>query len=583
MNEILPMNEILALFTTFRFAAAIALLIALWAVWAWVKFRIRMAPLNAELEKLCALIRDVEGAEAFARRFGELNKAFSESALLGHQWREFRETLIWPPGSSERQVVYNTQTAGAFFSREELLNPHVDLRFYAAMPNLLTGAGILGTFIGLVIGIYLAAAGLTDPDPRKAQQAVGGLLSGAWVAFLTSIAGLVASILFSWREKHWLHRFERMRREWVAAVDARVERLTPEKIGVQSLALQKKHTQALVEFTDQLAFQLAEAINRTVPEALDERVTAPLTKALEELREAVAALAENQTRMGEDLLRQIVEQFRATMEGAAGQEMREFAKAVQGMTGELRAQIAVLGEQQEAVRKSSADAVAELSRAFAEGAGRLDERVSKATDEILEGLGTAVEEMASLLSGSTERMASEMRETAAVFERVTGEFTQAAAQVENVLSGARELLAGLERAGARTREMQEELRKLGEQMESAAGLVEKASEALAGAGAQAGEAVGRLQAAVRDIEEIHRRLQGAWAAYERRFQDVDAALARVFEQIQEGLERFRESTQTFVQGIDEHTARITGQLASVVGDLAEGVEELSDALGRVRR
>lgn len=41
------MNEILALFTTFRFTAAIALLIALWAVWAWVKFRIRMAPLVA--------------------------------------------------------------------------------------------------------------------------------------------------------------------------------------------------------------------------------------------------------------------------------------------------------------------------------------------------------------------------------------------------------------------------------------------------------------------------------------------------------------------------------------------------------
>lgn len=577
------MSELLSQVTNVWLAIAVALLIALWGFGAWSRFRARMAPLNAELERLCALMREVKGAEAFAERFQALDKAFSESALLGHQWREFRETLIWPSSGSERQVVYNTQTAGAFFSRDELLNPHVDLRFYAAMPNLLTGAGILGTFIGLVIGIYLAAAGLTDPDPRKAQQAVGGLLSGAWVAFLTSIAGLVASILFSWREKHWLHRFERMRREWVAAVDARVERLTPEKIGIQSLALQKQYARALTEFTDQLAFQLAEAINRTVPEALDERVTAPLTRALEELRSAVKALAEKQTRMGEDLLTQVVEQFRMAVEGAAGQEMREFANALQGMTGELRAQIAALGEQKEALRRSSAEAVAELSRAFTEGAGRLDERVAKATDEILEGLGTAVEEMTSLLSGGTERMVSEMRETASVFERVTGEFTQAADKVEKVLSGAEQLLAGLERAGGRTQELQESLQKISVQVGAAVDQVAEASGALVKAGERVHEAMSRLQATVKDIDEIHRRLQSAWAAYEKRFEGVDRALAGVFEQIEQGLDRFRSSMQEFVQGIDEHAARITGHLAGATEDLGERIEELVDMLGRARR
>jgi len=56
-------------------------------------------------------------------------------------------------------------------------------------PNLLTSVGILGTFTGIVIG-------LLDFDPTDIDGSITLLLEGLKVAFITSLIGIFASILF---------------------------------------------------------------------------------------------------------------------------------------------------------------------------------------------------------------------------------------------------------------------------------------------------------------------------------------------------------------------------------------------------
>ncbi len=61
------------------------------------------------------------------------------------------------------------------------------------IPGTLTGLGILGTFIGLIIGIR--GIGFSSVD--IALSSVQTLLSGIQVAFYTSIAGVILSLLFN--------------------------------------------------------------------------------------------------------------------------------------------------------------------------------------------------------------------------------------------------------------------------------------------------------------------------------------------------------------------------------------------------
>ncbi len=63
----------------------------------------------------------------------------------------------------------------------------------AQVPGTLTGIGVLGTFIGLLMGI--GQVGFTSTE--AALQSVQELLAGINVAFFTSIAGIILSILFN--------------------------------------------------------------------------------------------------------------------------------------------------------------------------------------------------------------------------------------------------------------------------------------------------------------------------------------------------------------------------------------------------
>jgi len=72
-------------------------------------------------------------------------------------------------------------TISAFLGKGRILTHHT--------PNLLTSLGILGTFVGIVIGLLYF-------DPTHIDGSIELLLSGLQTAFLTSLAGMAASIFY---------------------------------------------------------------------------------------------------------------------------------------------------------------------------------------------------------------------------------------------------------------------------------------------------------------------------------------------------------------------------------------------------
>jgi len=73
-----------------------------------------------------------------------------------------------------------------------------------AMPGMLTGIGILFTFLGLTLGVL----GLDPTDPERLTEGVRSLLGGMSLAFLTSIAGIGSALWWTWRSKIIGERFE---------------------------------------------------------------------------------------------------------------------------------------------------------------------------------------------------------------------------------------------------------------------------------------------------------------------------------------------------------------------------------------
>lgn len=153
-----------------------------------------------------------------------LDKAMRKEIRLEQAWLHFRKTFV-----VERTAwfieprVFATRTASEFFPRD-LLNGRLNLSFYHQFPSLVTGIGLLLTFLAILIGLSKLHA--------DGSHIVGiqGLINGLAGKFLTSIVGLVCANLFVLIEKSALHRLATTQQQFITMVDELFPRKTMEQM-----------------------------------------------------------------------------------------------------------------------------------------------------------------------------------------------------------------------------------------------------------------------------------------------------------------------------------------------------------------
>ncbi len=263
------------------------------AVAIWLDLRIRrVAPVLRGLDDAIAAVEESEGHGGFRRRFGAVFQRLAANPVIGEVWRGYAATIAPAPGQED--ALGYTRRPQESLNESLLANAGINLRFYNAVPNLLVGAGLLFTFLGLIAALYFASRGVAAAEVQEAQRALRELLGAATFKFVTSIAGLGSSMLFSWREKMLLHRIQRRLARLCAALEARMVPLTAESIGIAQLMELRLLQQELAK--------LGRSLLVRVPETVEERITAELVTALAPLRRGTAAAAERLARIDEWLL-----------------------------------------------------------------------------------------------------------------------------------------------------------------------------------------------------------------------------------------------------------------------------------------
>ena len=96
-----------------------------------------------------------------------------------------------------------TEFAEDYFNLANILSiRHINRQAMSAAAGILVGIGVLGTFIGLTIGI----AGI---DLENLKPGIRTLLGGMQTAFLTSVVGMILSSFYTFLEKDALNRLTR--------------------------------------------------------------------------------------------------------------------------------------------------------------------------------------------------------------------------------------------------------------------------------------------------------------------------------------------------------------------------------------
>jgi hypothetical protein len=177
----------------------------------------------------------------------------------------FNELLLEVPAPDKplEKILKRYASASDVFNASSLANGLVGNRFILAMPGILTGLGVLGTFVGLTMGMDgLDLNSLGDAKHAKLNEKITNLISGCSTAFKTSVWGVGCSLLFIITEKflEWLS-LSRIRM-LQGTLDRLIPRYTPEESMIELQRFSSKTNLVLEGLAVAIGDEMQKAMNR---------------------------------------------------------------------------------------------------------------------------------------------------------------------------------------------------------------------------------------------------------------------------------------------------------------------------------
>ncbi|OPL11623.1 MAG: hypothetical protein AVO38_15695 [delta proteobacterium ML8_D] len=537
-------------------------------------FRRKISSLIKNLNIAIETLKEVPGLGGFSAQFIKLDKDFCENKDIGYCWSEFKETLVMPSPTATEPVICNSEESVCFFNENTIIANRINLKFYNSFPNYLTGTGILGTFLGLVAGIYLASQGLTSEDTAELHKSLQNLLSGASLAFWTSIFGLFCSIMFSWREKVKTHELGLLLGEWNKEMDSRIKRITPESLASQQLEQLEKQSEYLEEFTTKVAFNIAEALN--------DRLNEKIVPVMEKMIEAVDSLRRDRGESNEEMLKQIVKQFSETMNDAAGKELNALSETLTTLNETLVPLLDQMNDAHQSMQGAALYISQQIKDSYEKSSKEFSEGVQTAIADLIDHISNAGTTLNGGLKDAFDHAVEKLQGTIDKLDISISNVSETVRNTEQMAKITRGLLKSFDNVVISMSEVQNKVHSSLVALERSAENIKKGGNVTSEMASQAKQALSEFRQVVAGFQSSQQTVESSWKNYTDRFESVDSSLEGVFRQIEDGLKAYAEATSKYMADLDRHTAKVVGLLGGAVTDLGDQLQDFSDTLAAQR-
>ena len=413
-----------------------------WSFGAVIYHRIRCGKRIGRLKKL---LENQDKDTLAVNRHGMLEKALEQDPEeTGKLWREFDESLVY---SADKQRLFNTLDAEHFFNGRTLAPGLTSSRLLSATPSFLTAIGVLGTFIGLTLGLAELQVDADEVDALK--SGVSAMINGAAVAFMTSVWGVFLSLFLNMVEKVVERGALSKIRALQQQIDFLYPRLPAEHSLVQIASATDESKEALQELHERIGSRLQETVSG-ISDSMQQAFTDALNSVM---APAIQTLVNNASQQSTSVLEKLVGDFMEGMKAAGSEQgalMQGAAEDVRMALGNMAQQMETLFTQLDEQQKQSREHTATTSQEFAslleqqrQDAIQRQEQMESKFNQLLEQLSNRVAEQFEH-SESTARQRAEVQQ-AAYQQMLDGLKTQLSefgstsqAQIETMQATARE-------------------------------------------------------------------------------------------------------------------------------------------------
>lgn len=594
--------------------------------------------------------------------FESLSQKMENSDLIKGIWRKYQRTLISIPGKDGLEK-YSTVESESYFS-VTAFTEGMKGGLWSGLAGTFTGIGILGTFIGLTIGL----AGVDTSSTGTLSSSISGLLGGMSTAFVTSIFGIVSAIIFGVWHSQNMKRFGDAVSRFTDALDQVFIRKSVEEILLEELAESRAQRAAMEQLSTDMAIsicdhlpdvldQLAEKMDSAMKGNLDTMLAGlserqdkqteqlmqissntrslvsggfdqlgdvlkkgvgqgaeELGNSLKNLSSDIASLAEgirdildrstkasseaNQKTL--DALNEAISKMNETMEGMANKQTEETDKNIQKMTA--------LMEEMKTTMKDIFDEMAASAKEQRTEIGKIAKDNADQTKENLGAINASVKELMAEIADQMQQMQSMMDTHEKHMQETLDQMRQAVSSSGNVVNAAGKTV---EAAGKTVKVFVEAADDVSMKLKTAAEPLQKAAEPLQQAAASMdsgvqvlAQSITKQQADAKSVAESMQKISGdyresslyvksaleearnSWTAYEDRFKGVSGELEKAFVQLDNGMQKYNNATNEGLKAklkeFDETISTAVDTLAGVTEEVNENIEDLTDAIKRMR-
>lgn len=542
----------------------------------------------------------------------KLKSSFSLNHELAEAWQEFDDSLIT---DGNRQIVYKTEEASVFFSEERLLAQHLNLRFWNSVPTILVGLGILGTFVGMVSGLIpFSDVDFTQTRTENIQEAIKGLLSGVSIAFVTSVWGMMTSLVFNVIEKAYIGSVGRRIADFQRTLNEIFTLTTQEEISYRQEDELAQQTAALKSFSTDLANEIKGAMAQgrqeviqelqKTPRAFSEAMAERLAPSLNDLNDAVKELREQKEESSTEAIGKLINVFQDSISGETVRQMETLATTVDDVSQSLKdlpRQLADMmasvqdkidetsllmsttSEEQMGQTKSMLDG---MLNTFQNAVDKQQYGLSETTDKYSKTSTESADRMRQLVEHSADRFDESVKDLEQsvdeLLQRQHGQIEAVNAQIsksEDTITKSREMLEQMSESVTSVRQLIETTRGFSRQLSAGSAQIESAGKELTQASNLFKEENEKYIVANREttkqIQDSLVQSKQLLNDFARQFQVIDSGLKNIFVEIERGLKDYADTTKGH---IEQYLSTFSVQLTNAASALSGSVEALNESV-----
>lgn len=324
---------------------------------------------------------------------------------LGTVWQEFDQSLIESNGK-----LYNTVDAAYFFNTHTLASGLTENRLFAAVPGFLTALGVLGTFLGLTFGlgeIHL------DQGTQEMQKGISAMVSGASTAFLTSLWGVLTSLVFNWYEKRCERKIKVRIQKLQKNIDEKFHRAVVEQILVEIKSINENSHNHLAILDEKIGSQLQQVMDNTaltisnsIIEGLATSLTPAINKLMDNTREGSEKVMENFIQTFIDKIGGAGETQKLAMDNAT----QALAESSQKMMSHLSTFVEQIDIKVTEVRDGNREMLEQMRTHFSNQLGNMQQQTQQQNQQAVEFMQKLADSMVDFQQ-KNQQMMDEMQNT----------------------------------------------------------------------------------------------------------------------------------------------------------------------------